>query len=112
MLPQPNSWLSLEPNQDEYNFTVINYDLKRVNSKGKKLWAQLKERTFNISNDPVASYMRTPCCGNGSAPTCDGKNCSGIFEKDGWMAMQWKAHVRIRFQALLAAGSKDRKSVV
>lgn len=100
-------WRALEPEKDVYDFSSIKSDLRRVKSKGKKLWVQLQDRTFNISNDAVPPYMHTPLYDNGSVHTCDGSNCSVVFEADGWMAIQWNRHVRTRFQALIGALARE-----
>ncbi|OAQ80771.1 hypothetical protein VFPFJ_09225 [Purpureocillium lilacinum] len=97
------SWKSLESAEGVYNFSAIESDIETVTAKGKKLWVQLQDRTFNPANDPVPSYMKTPGYNNGSAPTCDGETCDTDFEVSGWMAQQWNPRVRQRFQALLSA---------
>lgn len=62
------SWKSLESAEGVYNFSAIESDIETVTAKGKKLWVQLQDRTFNPANDPVPSYMKTPGYNNGSAP--------------------------------------------
>ncbi|OAQ74106.1 beta-galactosidase domain-containing protein [Pochonia chlamydosporia 170] len=101
------SWKSLEPSQNEYDFSNIKNDMARVSAKGKKFWIQLQDRTFSPTNDPVPKYMHTPQYNNGSAPTCDGETCDTDFKIDGWMAQQWNPEVRKRYQALLSALSKE-----
>ncbi|KID77902.1 uncharacterized protein G6M90_00g036660 [Metarhizium brunneum] len=101
------SWKSLEPSQDEYDFSTIKNDISRVQAKGKKFWVQLQDRTFSATNDPVPKYMHTPQYNNGSAPTCDGEACDIDFKVDGWMAQQWNPEVRRRYQALLSALSEE-----
>ncbi|KAL6901485.1 hypothetical protein GGI43DRAFT_403145 [Trichoderma evansii] len=95
------SWKSLEPTQGKYNFSKITEDYETVRLKGKKLWVQLQDRSFDPSVDPVPKYLNTPYYNNGSAPSCDGTTCDGDFVVTGYVAQQWNARVRSRFQALL-----------
>lgn len=97
------SWKSLEHAEGKYDFSAIQSDLDVVRAKGKKLWIQLQDRSFNPQNDPVPKYMNTPFYNNGSAPTCDGENCETDFQLGGWAAQQWNPTVRTRYQALLKA---------
>ncbi|KFZ00564.1 hypothetical protein V500_01011 [Pseudogymnoascus sp. VKM F-4518 (FW-2643)] len=97
------SWKSLEQAEGKYNFSNIQGDLDVVRAKGKKLWIQLQDRSFNPKMDPVPKYMKTPFYSNGSAPTCDGDNCEADFQLSGWAAQQWIPAVRKRYQALLKA---------
>ncbi|PON22187.1 hypothetical protein TGAM01_v208868 [Trichoderma gamsii] len=95
------TWKSLEPTQGHYNFSRIRCDYKNVLAKGKKLWVQVQDRSFDVSNDPVPKYLHTPYYNNGSAPSCDGDSCDGNFNITGYVAQQWNARVRSRYQALL-----------
>ncbi|KAF1737239.1 hypothetical protein CRV24_002855 [Beauveria bassiana] len=101
------SWKSLEPQQDEYDFSRINHDLELVQAKGKRLWVQLQDRTFSIDSNPVPKYLHAPIYNNGSVPQCDGSHCDTHFQIVGWVAAQWNEHVRRRFQALLKAMSAE-----
>lgn len=47
------SWKSLEPSQGEYDFSNIEGDLALVQTKGKKLWVQLQDRSFFLGNVPT-----------------------------------------------------------
>lgn len=101
------NWKSLEPEQDQYDFSRINNDLKRVQAKGKQLWVQLQDRTFSIEYNPVPKYLHAPMYSNGSVEVCDGEDCGNNFEAGGWLAVHWNEHVRERFQALLKAMSNE-----
>lgn len=95
------SWRSLEPEEDKYDFSQIENDLTLVHSKGKELWVQLQDRSFNKLNDPVPSYLHQDLYNNGSVPQCDGDKCETDFQVEGWAAVQWNQHVRDRFQLLV-----------
>ncbi|KHN99055.1 uncharacterized protein MAM_02753 [Metarhizium album ARSEF 1941] len=101
------SWKSLEPRQDEYDFSAIKSDIARVGEKGKRFWVQLQDRSFSPANDPVPEYMHAAQYNNGSAPTCDGETCDTDFKIDGWAAQQWNPEVRKRYQALLGALARE-----
>jgi hypothetical protein len=89
------SWNALEPQQGVYNFSSISHDLAVAKSKGKQLWVQIQDRSFNISLDPVPDYLHQPIYNNGSV-----LQGSPPY---GWVAAQWNDHVRQRFQLLLKA---------
>ena len=97
------TWKSLEPEKDKYNFSAIHHDLDIAESKGKRLWVQLQDRTFSTEYQPVPNYLHTPVYDNGSVPQCDGSDCEQDFQPGGWATAQWNPHVRERFQALLKA---------
>ncbi|PTB41639.1 uncharacterized protein TrAFT101_009753 [Trichoderma asperellum] len=101
------TWKSLEPTEGYYNFSKITRDYKNVLGKGKKLWVQVQDRTFDPSNDPVPGYLHTPYYNNGSAPSCDGNCTSENFNVTGYVAQQWNARVRSRYQALLKELAHD-----
>ncbi|KAB8234222.1 hypothetical protein ETB97_001430 [Aspergillus alliaceus] len=101
------TWKSLEPQKDTYDFSAIHNDLNLTTSKGKHLWIQLQDRSFNIANDPVPSYLYHPIYNNGSVPQCDAPDCEENFIPGGWAAAHWNPFVRVRFQRLLDALAKD-----
>src|SRR5215813_280081 len=43
------SWRQLEPRKDEYDFSLIRDDLAFLSSKGKKLFVQIQDVSFNES---------------------------------------------------------------
>lgn len=97
------TWKSLEPQEDQYDFSSITHDLNLTRSMGKHLWVQIQDRTFSIANDPVPKYLHRPVYNNGSVPQCDGEDCDNNFVAGGWATAQWNSHVRQRFQRLLKA---------
>ena len=50
-------WKSLEREKDKYDFSQIEKDLKFLNSKNKKLWIQIQDRSFTIDNKIVPKYL-------------------------------------------------------
>lgn len=97
------TWKSLEPKENQYDFTAIYRDLAVAQSKGKQLWVQLQDRTFDNMYQPVPKYLHAPIYNNGSVPQCDSNDCERNFRPGGWVTAQWNPHVRQRFQALLKA---------
>ncbi|KJZ71453.1 hypothetical protein HIM_09177 [Hirsutella minnesotensis 3608] len=94
-------WKSLEPAENQYDFSSINNDLQLVKAKGKQLWVQLQDRTFDIRYNPVPKYLHAPIYNNGSVPMCDDNDCDTNYKHNGWLTAQWNPHVRRRFQALM-----------
>lgn len=105
------TWKSLEPENDQYDFSAIANDLNKTKSHGKHLWVQIQDRSFDIAYNPVPKYLQTPLYNNGSVPQCDSDDCDDNFVAGGWATAQWNPHVRERFQRLLKklAGRFDGK---
>ena len=53
------SWNQLEPQKDQHDFRAIREDLAFLTSKGKKLFIQLQDVTFNASRTSVPRYLLT-----------------------------------------------------
>ena len=97
------TWKSLEPAKDEYDFSRIEADLAFLEKRGKKLFVQLQDRFFVIEARNVPRYLLEQAeYGGGLVPQTDYAG-EGQPEGHGWVAMQWNAAVRARFQALLRA---------
>ncbi|KAJ5871842.1 uncharacterized protein N7529_004195 [Penicillium soppii] len=105
------TWKSLEPAQDQYDFSAIANDLNKTKSHGKHLWVQIQDRSFDIAYNPVPKYLQVEFYNNGSVPQCDSNDCDKHFVAGGWATAQWNPHVRERFQRLLKklAASFDGK---
>ena len=50
-------WKRLEPQKDQYDFSEIEEDMNFLNSKGKKLFIQLQDVTFDSARYPVPKYI-------------------------------------------------------
>ncbi|GAO17254.1 uncharacterized protein UV8b_03835 [Ustilaginoidea virens] len=101
------SWRSLESAKDDYaeGFQLLQGDLDKVQAKGKKVWIQIQDRTFDPARDAVPRYMKTPEYRNGSSPQGEA-DARGVFEPQGHVAAHWVPAVRKRFQSLLDALGK------
>lgn len=97
------TWKSLEHAPGEYDFSGIESDLAFLGKRGKKLFAQIQDRFFEVGARNVPAYLLTdPRYGGGLAPQADNPG-ENLPEGHGWVAMQWNPEVRARFQALLRA---------
>src|SRR5690348_7003761 len=68
-------WKQLEPARGEYDFGDIRHDLEFLKSRGKKLFVQLQDASFDPSIMPVPRYIRTdPQYHGGADPQYDIRN--------------------------------------
>src|SRR3954470_1333156 len=51
------SWRQLEHGKDGYDFDDIEHDLAYLKSKGKKLFIQIQDASFDVSIMPVPKYL-------------------------------------------------------
>src|SRR3954470_8918303 len=66
------SWRSLEPEQDQYDFSRIEADLAFLHQRDKRLFAQIQDRFFEIGARNVPAYLLDdPRYGGGLAPQSD-----------------------------------------
>jgi hypothetical protein len=103
------TWRELERGKDNYDFSAIEHDLTFLNSKGKKLFIQLQDASFDPAIVNVPRYLLSEPRYNGGAD----KQYS-IKDDDeeharpeGWVARRWDAAVQERFHKLL--GTLGRK---
>ncbi|HKY46248.1 MAG TPA: hypothetical protein VJM50_24360 [Pyrinomonadaceae bacterium] len=105
------SWRQLEPGKDEYDFTLIREDLKFLSSKGKKLFVQIQDVSFNEKWIHVPRYLlRDPQYAGGADKQYKYRYVDHR-ETDvkvlGWMARRWDENVRDRFRKLLVELGKE-----
>ena len=101
------SWRELEPEKDRYDFSAILEDYEYLQTKGKKLFIQLQDTTFNPNNLGVPDYLMTPEYGGGAIYQRDDNG-----NPEGWAAKRWNPDVRKRFAALLDALGKTFDGIV
>jgi hypothetical protein len=98
-------WRELEPQKDSYNFGDVEHDLAFLRSKGKKLFIQIQDVSFDPRIRPFPRYLlEDPAYGGGADKQYD---IRGDDEEHavpaGWAARRWDSSVRDRFHRLLLA---------
>ena len=99
------TWRELERGQDQYDFADIRRDLSFLQSKGKKLFVQLQDASFQTNIVPLPRYLLRDAEYHGGA------DLQYSIENDdeehatpqGWVARRWDPAVQERFQRLLLA---------
>jgi hypothetical protein len=103
------SWRQLEHGKDEYDFSLIREDLAFLKSKGKKLFIQFQDVTFNESQINVPRYLlRDPQYNGGAEKQYEYESGHEDAAKvAGWMARRWDPAVQERLQKLFLALGKE-----
>ncbi len=91
-------WRALETSEVNYDFSLIKSDLEYLESKGKKLFVQLQDASFDPRYIPVPDYLLTEEYAGGAVYQF---NDNG--EPEGWVAKRWNGKVQERFARLLQA---------
>ena len=103
------SWRQLERGEDGYDFSEIQHDLEFLTSKGKRLFIQIQDASFDPSIIPIPQYLLKNPQYHGGAD----KQYAIIDDDEahakpaGWVARRWDPTVRERFQKLLFALGKE-----
>jgi len=97
------SWRELEPQKDEYNFGDIQHDLAFLRSKGKRLFIQIQDASFDINIRPFPRYLLNDPEYHGGAD----KQYGDDNVPYGWMARRWDKAVQERFHRLLLALGRE-----
>jgi len=98
-------WWELESGEGEYDFDMIQEDLDYLTSKGKRLFIQLQDVSFDNTIFNVPLYlMEDPKYNGGVAMQVDypGDNEDAAVPA-GWVARRWDPAVQYRFHKLLRA---------
>jgi hypothetical protein len=103
------TWRELERGKDGYDFSAIQHDLAFLSSKGKKLFIQLQDASFDTSLVHVPHYLATDARYNGGADKQYGikDNDEEHAVAEGWVARRWDPAVQERFHKLLLALGKE-----
>ncbi len=96
------SWRELEPTKDKYDFAIIRQDYEYLKSKGKKLFIQLQDTTFDIRYKAVPAYLESKEYDGGIL-----YQYTDAGEPEGWVAKRWNKSVRERFAFFLNALGKE-----
>lgn len=92
------SWRQLEPEKDQYDFSIILSDYHYLRGHGKQLFIQLQDATFDPDYLGVPAYLLAEEYDGGAVYQRNDKG-----EPDGWVAKRWNPHVQNRFAHLLEA---------
>lgn len=96
------SWKQLETAKGVYDFSAIEQDLAQTDTLHKKLFIQIQDRFFEAQARNIPAYLQTPAYGGGLVAQTDNPG-EDKAPAQGWVAMQWNAQVRERYQQLLTA---------
>jgi hypothetical protein len=103
------AWKQLEHGEDGYDFSDIEHDLAFLSSKGKKLFIQIQDISYDVSIVPLPRYLLNNPAYHGGADRQ--YNIRGDDEEhatpEGWVARRWDPAVQGRFQKLLLALGKE-----
>jgi hypothetical protein len=99
------TWRALEPERDRYDFRAIRDDLAFLKSRGKRLFIQLQDASFDPSRINVPTYLLTDPEYHGGADKEYGLNGEDETKAvaEGWVARRWDPAVQGRFRNLLRA---------
>lgn len=103
------TWRELEQGKDGYDFSAIQHDLTFLTSKGKKLFIQLQDASFDPTVVNVPRYLLNDARYHGGADKQyripDDDEARAVPE--GWVARRWDPAVQERFHKLLLALGKE-----
>lgn len=94
-------WKKLEPQKDKYDFSQVEEDLNFLTTKGKRLFIQLQDVTFDSTYMAVPKYLLTDTMYHGGVNAQYGINAAGKPVKGGWVARRWDPAVAERYHLLL-----------
>ena len=103
------TWRELEPEEGVYDFSFIRKDLAFLISKGKRLFIQLQDVSFDDSIVNVPRYLLRDSRYNGGADRQ--YNIEGTNEQQatagGWVARRWDPAVQERLHKLFFALGRE-----
>src|SRR5439155_11893836 len=103
------TWREVERGRDDYDFSAIQRDLTFLKSKGKKLFVQLQDASFDPNIVNVPRYLLSDARYHGGADKQytikDDDEEHAVPE--GWVARRWDPAVQERFHKLLLGLGKE-----
>jgi len=99
------SWKELEPEMNNYNFEPVLHDLDFLASRGKKLFIQIQDVSFDTARVFVPGYVLTDkeYMGGADIQYIFKGDSDIIVRQDGWVARRWDNNVATRFHHFLNA---------
>ena len=102
------TWKELEPEKGKYQLSLIQQDLDFLHAKGKKLFIQLQDVTFDTAYIAVPAYLtREEQYHGGVNIQYETDDKDNIIRQDGYVARRWDPNVAQRFYALLSVLGKQ-----
>lgn len=101
------TWRELEPGKDDYDFKAIQRDLMVLNSKGKKLFIQLQDVSFDPTVINIPRYLLEDARYHGGADKQYRNDDEEHAVPEGWVARRWDPAVQERFHKLLFALGRE-----
>ena len=95
------TWKKLEKIKDQYDFSSIQQDLEILESKGKKLFIQIQDRSFLPHIVNVPKYLQTQKEFEGGIEKQGDFPGEGLPPSYGWVAKQWIPAVNTRYKKLI-----------
>jgi hypothetical protein len=99
------TWRELEREKDNYDFSAIQHDLTFLAARGKRLFIQLQDASFDPAVVMVPRYLVNDPRYHGGADkqfTIESDDEARAVP-EGWVARRWDPAVQERFHKLLAA---------
>lgn len=96
-------WKELEPKKDSFNFQIIKDDVEFLKSKGKSLFIQLQDVSFDSTMINVPDYLLQDTvyhCGVNAQYVFKDKE-ENFYYKEGWVSRRWDVNVASRFHKLM-----------
>jgi hypothetical protein len=102
------TWRELEPEKGAYDFSAVQHDLRFLKEKGKRLFVQLQDSSFDPAIINVPRYLLKDPRYHGGADkqyNIEGEEQHAV--PGGWVARRWDPAVQERFHELLFALGKE-----
>lgn len=96
------AWNQFERKKGVYDFSIIKEDYDYLTSKGKKLFIQLQDTTFDTKFKATPEYLENKEYDGGII-----YQRTDAGEPEGWVAKRWNKNVQNRFALLLSAMGKE-----
>ena len=96
------SWRQLEPQRGVYDFSIIYEDYQYLLARGKKLFIQFQDVTFDTRYFAIPDYLMTAEFDGGCV-----KSYTDEGVADGWVAKRWNPEVQNRFALLMVELGKE-----
>jgi hypothetical protein len=102
------SWRQLEPQKDNYDFSMIDEDLKLLTKHGKKLFIQIQDVSFSMKYIHAPKYLLSDSIYHGGTnKQYKFKNESETeFVELGWVTRRWDPEVQKRLHKFYQALGK------